>query len=375
MIGRLLGSTTGRQLCLACVSLCFLSPSLAEDTSEDLPPLTLSTVEPPPPISPEEPLAGSYSLKRAVRYLDQVALSWQKERKCGTCHTNFAYLMTRPAAAAVSPPASEVRSFFEDMVKVRWETKGPRWPAEVVVAATTLAFNDRWSTGKLHPLTRTALDRMATLQREDGSWDWLKCGWPPMESDDHYGVTFAAMGIGAAPEEYAKTPAAKKMLEGIRKYLKNRPPLSLHHRAMVLWASLLVDGLMTADDRKKILERLLALQRPEGGWAIASLFEDWEAHERKDDEPQDLNTGDGYATGFVIYLARQMEIASGDPRLQRGVRWLKANQRQSGRWFTRSPTKDSKHFISNIGTAYAVLALTSCGETALSPSPSPSQPR
>ena len=54
-----------------------------------------------------------------------------------------------------------------------------------------LAFNDAATTGKLHPVTRQALDKMWTLQREDGGWTWLKCDWPPMESDDHFGVTFA----------------------------------------------------------------------------------------------------------------------------------------------------------------------------------------
>jgi hypothetical protein len=30
-----------------------------------------------------------------------------------------------------------------------------------------------------------------------------------MESDDDYGVAFAAVGVGVAPEGYAETPAAK----------------------------------------------------------------------------------------------------------------------------------------------------------------------
>ena len=85
-------------------------------------------------------------------------------------------------------------------------------------------------------------------------------------------------------------------------------------------------------------------------------------HERKDDEPQDTKTSDGYATGLVVFVARQAGVLASDPRLVRGVSWLKKNQRESGRWFTRSPTKNSKHFISNAGTAFAVMALHACGE-------------
>ena len=54
----------------------------------------------------------------------------------------------------------------------------------------------------------------------------------------------------------------------------------------------------------------------------------------------------------------------------RGAAWLKTHQRQSGRWFTFSINTDEQrddnrytdHLISNIGTAYAVMALRACGE-------------
>jgi squalene-hopene/tetraprenyl-beta-curcumene cyclase len=42
------------------------------------------------------------------------------------------------------------------------------------------------------------------------------------------------------------------------------------------------------------------------------------------------------------------------------VKWLKANQRESGRWFTRSVNADRAYYLANAGTAYAVLALKAC---------------
>jgi squalene-hopene/tetraprenyl-beta-curcumene cyclase len=44
-----------------------------------------------------------------------------------------------------------------------------------------------------------------------------------------------------------------------------------------------------------------------------------------------------------------------------GVKWLKANQRESGRWYTRSLNNDKAHYIANSGTAFCVLALNAAG--------------
>jgi squalene-hopene/tetraprenyl-beta-curcumene cyclase len=222
----------------------------------------------------------------------------------------------------------------------------------------TLAFNDAKTTGKLHPLTRKALDRMWTLQQKDGGFKWLKCGWPPMESDDHFGVTFAALGVGVAPEKYAETPAAKAGLEKIRGYLKSNPAPTAHHRAMVLWASTYVDNLMTDEEKKACIDELLSLQRSGGGWGLAALG-DWKRADRK---PQDKESSDGYGTGFVIYVLRRAGVPASHPKIVAGIKWLQTNQRKSGRWFTRSLNKDNKHFITHAGTAFAIMALTECGE-------------
>jgi squalene-hopene/tetraprenyl-beta-curcumene cyclase len=248
---------------------------------------------------------------------------------------------------------------LEQLVEVRWPESGPRWDAEVVMSAVVLAYNDAATSGKLHPTTRKALDRMWTVQKEDGGFNWLKCDWPPMESDDHYGATIALVGLGAAPEDYAKTPAAQAGIAKLIDYLKNNPPPTLHHKAMLLWASTYIDGVLTERQRADVIRELMAVQNADGGWALAALG-DWK---RADNTAQDTHTSDGYATGFLIYVLRRAGVEPQATPLQKGLAWLKSNQRESGRWYTRSLHKDNKHFISHAGTAFAVLALEACGET------------
>jgi len=262
-------------------------------------------------------------------------------------------------AQARNDPAA-FGALYERYVTETWKNGPPKEGFNVVVVASGLTFNDMQTTGKLHEATRRALELMWKVQRDDGSWQWLKCGWPPMESDDHYGVTLAALIVGLAPEQYAETEAARAGLKKIRSYLEKNQPLSLHHRAMIAWASRRIDGLMSDEQRAETLDELLALQRPDGGWSTPGLLADWKGFRRKDGKPHDTGTSDAYATGFVIVVARNLGEPTSHPQLQRGITWLLEKQRVSGKWFTRSPTKDSRHYISNFGTAFAVLALQSC---------------
>jgi squalene-hopene/tetraprenyl-beta-curcumene cyclase len=253
-----------------------------------------------------------------------------------------------------------VRKFFEDRV-ANWDRgqKGdaPRWDTEVVATAATLAITDAQTTGKLHPLTRKALDRMWTVQQKDGAWNWLKCTWPPFEHDDYYGAVYAALGVGLAPDNYAQADSAKEGLARLRQYFRNTPPPDIHHKAWLMWASLKLDGLMTPDQRQATIKELLALQRPDGGWSLPSLG-DWKG---KDGRKNEVDApSDGYATGLVVYILRQAGIPADHAQIQKGVKWLQTNQRASGRWFTKSLNTNRAHYITNAGTAFAVLALRSC---------------
>lgn len=326
--------------------------------------ITLANVPSAKRIDPGEPLRGSFSAESAARYLDVASLAWQKQRKCATCHTNMAYLMARPALSGVLEESGEVRQFFESYYRERWQsgTKAPKRAYNPVVVGTALAFNDAQTTGELSAITRSTLDEMWKSQREDGSWDWAKCGWAPMEIDDHFGVTLAALSVGIAPGNYAETEAARSGMERVRHYLRANPPHSLHHRVMVAWAALRIDGLMEATRRDEVLDEVLSKQLPDGGWATPAFLVDWEDYERKDGKEHDPETADAYGTGLAIVFAREMGIPAADERLQKGIGWLQSNQRESGKWFTRSPAEDSKHYITNTGSAYAILALQACGE-------------
>jgi len=319
--------------------------------------VTLQNVVDPGPNRADEPFIEEFSFSAAVRFMDSAALSWQKKRKCFACHSNYAFLLARPAVTHEVPVHKTIRSALEHLAENPRSTN--YWVTEAVMVASVLAQNDAATTGKLQSVTRKALDRIWTAQREDGGWTWLDDNEPPSEIDDHYGVTMAAVGVGVAPDNYSDTPAAKKGLENIRRYFKNNPPVNMHHRAMKMLASLHVDGIMTSAEHQEVIKDLFALQKHDGGWGLATLG-NWK---RSDGKDQDYESSDGYGTGFTIYVLRCAGVSAEDPRIQKGIVWLKTHQRARGRWFTRSMKQDSKHYITNSGTAYAILALAACSET------------
>jgi squalene-hopene/tetraprenyl-beta-curcumene cyclase len=307
----------------------------------------------------EDPLLERFSLPKAAGYLDRGAHA--HEDHCFACHATYAYLPARAVSGAPAAVYRETRQAVEQSAAKLADAKlspndKPGRVAEVVMTAAVLAQHDAAIAGKLHPATRTALDRIWDLQRADGGWDWIKSGNPPSEIDDHFGVTMAVIGVAAAPDGYAATPRARKGLEAARRWLRAHPPASMHQRGMLLLAAAHVGGLVGDQEIKQTIHDLVALQRPDGGWSMAALG-DWK---RADGAPLDRNASDGYGTGFAVYVLRRgAALPASDPRLQGAVAWLKTHQRASGCWFTRSPHKNDE-LSTYVGTAYAILALDAC---------------
>jgi squalene-hopene/tetraprenyl-beta-curcumene cyclase len=320
-------------------------------------PLSAAELAKPAKTSPKEPIASHFDAIAAANYLDGVSLYWTRERKCAACHTNVPYMLARPMLkVGDEKPLKEIRTFMEETVDA-WKTRKPRADYEVFATAFGLAAHDSVSTGKLHEKTKAALDKSWSMQKENGSFNWPKCNWPPLEHDDYMGVVFLGLATAIAPENYAKSTTAQAGLTKLKEYLVKNPAPDLHHRTMLLWLSLKLDGFQTKAQQEATIQELLQKQQSDGGWSLASMGT-YIRHD-KTANPADAPS-DGYATGFAVYVLRQAGKNVNDPIIQKGKDWLLKNQRESGRWFTRSLSTDGPHLITNAGSAFAVLGLASC---------------
>ena len=348
----------------------------------------------------ETSVATTWDQKAAAAYLDQRAgwwMGWQRAQRdhdtfCVSCHTAVPYAMSRPslrAALAEHGPSANERKLLDNVAKrVRlWKEVAPFYTdadrgvyksvesrgTESVLNALILASHDASDgvpSGHLSDDTRAAIENMWAEQQTTGSqkgaWLWLRFKNEPWEADDSdfYGAALAAIAVGTAPENYRAKPEIQNNLKMLSEYLNRESAAqTLSNRAVLLWASAKVPGLIEAQRQKAIISELLGKQQPDGGWSLTSMAGSWKRH---DGTPQEA-LSDGYATGLIIFALQQAGVSRENAQLQKGLAWLTANQNHAdGYWRAYSLNNNEEHHISpdtvrfmkDAATAYAVLALS-----------------
>jgi squalene-hopene/tetraprenyl-beta-curcumene cyclase len=327
-----------------------------------------------------------FSPRLAVDYMEQGALAWTGDWQCVACHTNGSYMVVRPLMTEqLGPPQKAMRDYFVSALQTQQtgDPDDPRWkpePTQVVYIAAGLAIWDAHVTHRLSPETSEALALMFKLQRETGDWFIEDDNNPPLESSPFQLATVAARAVGNAPGWLAQqrgTPVEAKfnLLEGLlRTGLNMQGGVKMqgdYDRTDLLWAASELPGLLDASKMQELVAMIFAHQMADGGWSIRTFArpEEWGKGNRAEKLRAELefaNPGprdpasDGHMTGLAIIALRKAGVPASDPRIQRGVSWLKANQRTSGRWWTRSLNRDGWQFITYSGTVYPLLALSLC---------------
>jgi len=356
------------------VAVAFSAPARGEDKTESTrPQYEFEDIVVPAATRDEETLK-EFSLQAADHYLEQGALGWSRKKKCVTCHTTGTYLRMRPALThRLGKPNGEIRDLFLSSYKRlksmdASERMGSVSPTQAAYVAAGLVEWDKHVTGRLSAEAIAALELLFECQSEEGSWGNQRC-WPPLESSAYHGTTVALMAAAAAPEWLESVDQkTKARMEKGKRYLLHPGPPHDYGRLLLLWtATRIPDLLADRGEREKLIEMIFNHQRPDGGWSIRTFArpEEWgdgsRAAKLREEREFKAPPSDGHMTGLAILVLREAGIGADDKRIQKGTRWLLANQRVSGRWWTRSLNKDSWHFITYSGTLYPLIALEKCG--------------
>jgi squalene-hopene/tetraprenyl-beta-curcumene cyclase len=294
-------------------------------------------------------------VRRAVSYLDGRQDDWSRFAKsqrgegadktsCVSCHTGISYILARPElrrfAAKPGPAAAEERTIAAVSLRVEhWaeldsrrfqlmydsddDKKAESRGTEAVVNVLILARDDARGRKAPSSATRTALQHLWKTQTTEGSdagsWDWLNFGLQPWEGDGSrvFGAALAAIAVGSAPGylDQELDEAASRGVRSLRDYLRRRlPDESLYNRIWILEASTTWKDLLSADQKRQVIDQLLAARRADGGWSLASLGN----FKRVDGTPQ-VQDSDGYATGLAVLRCFAPD------RPPRGPRWPRAS--------------------------------------------------
>lgn len=257
-----------------------------------------------------------------------------------------------------------VGPFYTDAEMGPDKTIQSRGTESVLNALILTSYDAR--TGKLNPITKTALENMWSLQLTSGeargAWNWLNFKNGPWEADEsqYWGAVLGAIAVGNAPEDYRSDPRIQQKLGFLQAYLRQQyAKQPIVNRINLLWASAELPGLLDTGEREELISTIFSLQQPDGGWSLPS-FGTWK---RQDNSPLDTRS-DGFATGLTLLALLQAGIDRSQPRMKKGFAWLEQNQDpNTGLWPSyslnkqRDPNSNIGRFMSDAATGYSVMAL------------------
>ena len=316
---------------------------------------------------------GPDTIKAAAKYLDDGAHHWVREKSCIACHSTGVYMVERSALTEwLGKPGDEVLAQFTEAVP-KDGGKPDASPIKSVWRSSGLASWDRHVTGRISEHTDRSLRHTLTLLTDDGSFRTIKQVEIPYITT-HFELTVqAARAITTAPGWLASLKDADTLarVERMKKYLHEHEPVNDYELALKLRLSVLMPALVPPPVRDAATAMLWRQQQPDGGWSTRRMSDVMKWHETMDPkvvamiqaEPDAASpASDPYMTAFAIVLLRESGVPPDDARIQKGVAWLKANQRVSGRWWMKSLYRDTYHYITYISTTQALRALALCGE-------------
>lgn len=326
---------------------------------------------------------GPASLNAAAKYLEDGALSWVRERSCVNCHTTGPYLVERSAwSKQFGPPSAEVHANFVKAVPKEvkpvkeTEKNGHKsYPGAFtsVWLALGLAEWDRHVSKTTSEPTDRALRSMFEHQSENGAFvSHGEVEIPHITTDFELSLQ-AARAITSAPGWTAglKDDVLLGRVARLKSWLQTASPKNDFDRVLKLQLGYYMPELVAPSERDAALKLLSSKQHADGGWSTRDMspVDAWHFEmspfvvkliENLPDASQPES--DVYMTALAIVLMRQSDIPPSDPRIARGLAWLRGEQRQSGRWWMHSLYRGNYHYITYIATVEALKAFDLCGE-------------
>jgi squalene-hopene/tetraprenyl-beta-curcumene cyclase len=326
---------------------------------------------------------GRETVAAAVKYLENGALAWVREKSCVNCHTTGPYLSERPGLQSqLGKPNEEIWADFVEFVPAKIsavkeaEKNGHRYYPSAFMSvwrSLGLAEWDKHITQKTSEATDRSLRDLFERQSESGAFvSHGEVEIPHITTDFELSLQ-AARAITTAPGwiEGVQDAGLKAKIAKLNAWLRAPVLKNDFDRVLRLQLAHYMPEMVGPGEVTVALTLLASKQHEDGGWSTRdfSPLKDWHFeispnvanlinHLPDAADPQ----SDAYMTALAVVLMRQSDVPASDPRIQRAVAWLKREQRVSGRWWMHSLYRGNYHYITYIATMQALKALALCGE-------------
>jgi hypothetical protein len=293
----------------------------------------------------------------AISKLQPVSLASSRQVTCTSCHNQSLPAMAAKAAAdhgvAIDPVLAahprnailaEWNAHRDDFLSGRCMLGG--FPANAGYGLLAMAEEG----APPNAATDATASCMASLQRQNGSWENNRDTRPPLvDNSSIYYTALAIRGLStyAPPAMRADT---QKRLDRALAYLRGATPVTTQDEAFKV-LGLAWSGVPAAEVSAQA-KRLLGLQHEDGGWGQSATM-----------------SPDAYATGQALYALHAAGMPATGPAYRKAATYLLRTQLEDGTWYVRSraiaiqPFFESgfphgkDQFISMAATSWAVIGL------------------
>jgi N-acyl-D-amino-acid deacylase len=289
--------------------------------------------------------------QRGLALLQKSGPQFSKISNCASCHHQFlpqmAAGLARSRGIAVDEEVTHAQTeaiagMFRPLREVLTSSKDRIPDPSITVSYALLALG-----AQDYPkdeTTEAMAGLIGSVQLQDGSFRAFGIR-PPIESSDFAATALTIRALGL----YGKGGA--RQIAQARAWLRDATAKTLEDHAMQVLG--LAWSYASADDLRKPVERLRALQQPDGGWAQLPTL-----------------GSDAYATGQALVALSHAGVPASDTVYRQGIAYLLRTQFADGSWLVRTRTfpfqqyKESgfphgkDQWISAAATGWAVMALS-----------------
>ena len=321
---------------------------------------TAVKAEPATKATSEAPLPSVRdSVQRAIQLLEAAGPEFFKLNACISCHSQS---IPQMAAGAVSEKGIALNAKAEKLqtqsVLAVWNGFRNRlWLGDCSIGGgrvATITYGLLGLAAVKQPLNQTVslvTNCLAVEQAADGSWSINDLRAPLGMSRIKY-TALGMHGLQLYPLPGRKAEFTER-IRIARTFLETAQPKTAQDLSFQLlgltWAG------APAADLQKLRQKLVAMQRPDGGWA----------------QRAELNT-DAYATAQAVWALKETDdgAALSKAAWSKGTEYLRRNQKADGSWHVRSrgfgfqPYRETgfphghDQWLSAAATGFAVIALS-----------------